>query len=126
MGVARNLIIDRLDEFIRKYYKNRLIRGVLYSVALLLSLLIVVLLLEYFGYFPPVVRAILFWSYVVATLLVLFFFVVVPLAKMYRLGRRISYEQAAVIIGDHFPEVKDKLLNLLQLQQMGELRLSPV
>ncbi|MBQ7281111.1 MAG: hypothetical protein IJR13_10425 [Bacteroidales bacterium] len=119
MGVARNLIIDRLDEFIRKYYKNRLIRGVLYSVALLLSLLIVMLLLEYFGYFPPVVRAILFWSYVIATLLVLFFFVVVPLAKMYRLGRRISYEQAAVIIGDHFPEVKDKLLNLLQLQQMG-------
>jgi hypothetical protein len=48
------------------------------------------------------------------------FYVVSPLLKMWRLGRRISYDEAASIIGSHFPEVSDKLLNLLQLQQMDE------
>ena len=114
-----NRIIDSLDAFIRKYYKNRLIKGLIYSVALLLSLFIVVVLLEYFGYFPPLVRAVLFWLYIAVSVFVLARFVVLPLAKMYRLGHRISYEQAAVIIGNYFPEVKDKLLNLLQLQQMS-------
>ena len=37
-----------------------------------------------------------------------------------RMGKVISYEEAAVIIGNHFPEIKDKLLNLLQLQQLQQ------
>jgi len=39
--------------------------------------------------------------------------------KLYKLGKIISYEQAAAIIGNHFSEVKDKLLNVLQLQQQN-------
>jgi hypothetical protein len=35
---------------------------------------------------------------------------------MLKLGKHISYEQAASIIGKHFPEVDDRLLNTLQLQ----------
>ena len=34
-----------------------------------------------------------------------------------QLGKRISHEQAAAIIGDHFTDVRDKLLNILQLKQ---------
>ena len=33
------------------------------------------------------------------------------------LGSRLGYDEAARIVGNHFPEVKDKLLNTLQLQQ---------
>ena len=78
-----------------------------------------IVLLEHFGYFSTVVRAIFFWFYVVAALLIVGYYVVVPLLKMFRLGRVISYEEAARIIGAHFPDVQDKLLNLLQLQQAG-------
>lgn len=38
-----------------------------------------------------------------------------PLLHYYRLGKIISYEQAAQIIGTHFGEIKDKLINILQL-----------
>ena len=45
------LLIDNLDRFTRKYYVNQLIRGALYTVALLVFLFIVMNMLEYFYYF---------------------------------------------------------------------------
>lgn len=115
-----NKIIDNLDRFIRKYYKSRLIKGVLYAVALLVGLYLVMVILEHFGYFSTTVRTLLFWFYWVALASIVSWYVVVPLLKMYRLGKVLSYEEAARIVGDHFPEIKDKLLNLLQLQKDSE------
>ena len=115
----KDTILDSLDRFIRKYYKNRMIKGMLYALGLLSSLFVLMAVLEHFGYFGTAVRAFLFWFYVAAGAGVLGYYVLLPLAKMYRLGRVISYEEAARIVGSHFPEVRDKLLNLLQLQQAG-------
>lgn len=42
-----------------------------------------------------------------------------PLFKIFRITKTISYKEAADIIGKHFPEVSDKLLNLLQLQELS-------
>ena len=115
---SQSSIIDKLDAFIRKYYKNRLLKGLLYSAAFLLVLYIVIVVLEYFGYFSVSVRTFLFWFFIVAMTFIVTYFVAIPLLKMFRLGKRISFQTAATIIGDHFPEVNDKLLNLLQLQEM--------
>lgn len=112
-------IIDKLDSFIRKYYKNKLLKGLLYSIALLLALYILFVVLEHFGYFSITVRTVLFWFFIIAMAVILGFYVVSPTLKIFSLGSRISYADAAKIIGRHFPEVNDKLLNLLQLQEMG-------
>ena len=114
-----NKIIDKLDGFIRKYYTNQLLKGALYAVALLLVLFLVLVFLEHFGWFGTTVRTVLFWIFIAATSVVLGVYVVRPLLKMWHMGKRIGYDDAAVIIGRHFPEVKDKLLNLLQLQMMN-------
>lgn len=114
-----NNIIDKLDAFIRKYYKNKLLKGLLFAAAILLSLYILIVVLEHFGWFGTGVRTGLFWTFIISMASVLGFYVVSPLLKMMRLGKRISYDTAATIIGRYFPEVSDKLLNLLQLQQMG-------
>lgn len=98
-----------------------MIKGILYALGLLLSLFIVIAVLEYFGYFSSLVRAILFWLYLFVGILVLGYYVVLPLTKMFRLGKVISYDEAAQIVGQHFPEVQDKLLNLLQLQRQGNV-----
>lgn len=111
------LLIEKLDEFIRKYYKNLLLKGAIYSFALLLSFFITVALLEYFGHFQSLTRTILFYAFVSISLLIIFRYIVIPLLKLYRLGEIISYEEAAKIIGTHFKEVEDRLLNVLQLQQ---------
>lgn len=37
----------------------------------------------------------------------------------FKLGKLISHEEAAKIIGTHFTDVKDKLLNVLQLKSQS-------
>ena len=46
---------------------------------------------------------------------------VVPLLALLRVYRHINYEDASRIIGKHFPEIRDKLSNVLQLHQLEEL-----
>ncbi len=113
------LLIEKLDQFIRKYYMNQLIRGALYSVAVILALFITLNVLEYYFYFDSSVRKVLFYSFIGISALSLIGWVIVPLARYFRLGSIISHEQAASIIGEHFTGVKDKLLNVLQLKQQA-------
>jgi hypothetical protein len=113
------LLINKLDQFIRKFYINKLIRGVLYSVGLILLLFLTMSLLEYYYYFNTGVRKTMFFSFIGISLLALSGWVFLPLLKYFRLGSVISHEQAAEIIGSHFTDVKDKLLNVLQLKQQS-------
>lgn len=112
------LLIDKLDEFIRKYYKNQLIRGLIYSIGLVLLFYISVAVLEYYAHFSTIIRTILFYTFLVGNLFILGRLVFIPIFKLNKLGTCISHEQAADIIGKHFHEVNDKLLNTLQLLQM--------
>jgi hypothetical protein len=118
------LLMGKLDDFIRKFYVNQLIRGVLYSIGLLLLLFIGLNVLEYYFYFGTSVRQTMFWSFVSVSVLSLGRWIGLPLVKFFRLGSVISHSQAATIIGDHFGDVKDRLLNVLQLRQMADISTS--
>lgn len=122
MAVKDNyqLLIEKLDEFTRKYYINQLIRGSLYSIALILVLFIAMSVLEHYFYFDTGGRKILFYSFIGMSIAALGFWVFSPLLHYFRLGKVISHEQAAQIIGEHFPNVKDKLLNILQLKRQAD------
>jgi hypothetical protein len=110
-------LIKKLDGFIRKYYKNQLLRGLIYSTGLVLLFFISLTVLEYFAHFNTAIRTVLFYSFIVASGFISVKYIVIPLSKLYKLGQLISYEEAANIIGKHFTNVQDKLLNTLQLQQ---------
>lgn len=117
MAQNSNILLQKLDEFIRKYYKNQLIKGVLYSSGLLLLFYLSLSSLEYFAEFNTTIRTLLFYSFILSSGYVLTKFIVIPLLKLNKLGKVISYEDAANIVGTHFGNVQDKLLNVLQLQQ---------
>ncbi len=112
-----SLLIQKLDQFIRKYYINRVLRGALLFVGLCVGLFLLYALLEHQFYLSKGGRKILFFSYVLASMGALIYWVVLPLSKYFSLGKVISHEQAAVILGDHFGDVEDKLLNILQLKK---------
>jgi hypothetical protein len=114
------LLIEKLDSFIRKYYLNRLIRGGLYSVGFILLVFLGMSLMENYFYFSASVRKALFYSFILSSIVALGYWVITPLLSYFRLGKTISHEQAANIIGDHFSNVKDKLLNILQLRTQAE------
>ena len=114
------LLIDKLDQFIRKYYLNQLIRGSLYTLALVLALFLGLNFMEYHFYFEPGVRTALFWSFVAISVLAIGYWMAAPMLRYFHLGKVISHEQAARIIGNHFSDVEDKLLNILQLRHQAE------
>ncbi|NTW23748.1 MAG: DUF4175 family protein, partial [Lentimicrobium sp.] len=115
-----NILIDKLDAFIRKYYTNQLIRGGLYSIALLGTFFLVFTQLESLAWFSVSVRTVLFYGYLAGAAAILARFVILPLLKLNKAGKRISHEMAASIIGTHFSEVRDTLINTLQLNSLAE------
>ena len=116
-----NELMQKLEAFISKYYKNLLLKGAIYFVGSSLLFFLFVSFVEYFGNFGTTIRTILFWSFVITTLFVLWKWIVIPLKGLYRIGDTLSEERAAKIIGKHFIEVEDKLLNLLQLSNLSSL-----
>ncbi len=116
MEQQSNILTHKLEEFIRKYYKNQLLKGVIYASGLLLAAFLSVVLLEYFGEFNTVIRTVLFYGFLALTLLVLGKYIAIPLLKLNKLSKRLTYNDAAAIIGKHFSSIADKLINVLQLQ----------
>ena len=113
--VAYDRLIDQIDLFIRKFYKNQMIKGLIWFFGILLSTFLIITTLEYFGRFSTPVRAVLFFSFLLTNLFVLFKFILIPVSKLYSFGNRINRYQASKIIGTFFPNVSDRLLNTLQL-----------
>lgn len=107
----------KLEAFIRKYYTNELIKGAILFFSIGLLYFLVTLLIEHFLWLSSIGRTVLFWLFVVVELVLFAKFIAVPLAKLLKLQKGIDYEDASKIIGTHFPEVNDKLLNVLQLKQ---------
>lgn len=114
-------LLKKIDGFIRKYYLNKIVKGSIFMLSSLLAAYILITLAEYWGNFNQGIRSILFYSFISGNLFVLISYICIPLLSYYKLGKTISYEQAARIIGQHFVHVKDKLLNTLQLKQLSEL-----
>lgn len=112
-----DLLISSLDAFIRKYYANKLIRGTLVFLTCILLFILTVTVSEYYLYLPAWLRMIIAILFVAGGISALVAWIIIPLTKMARLGKVISHEQAAVIIGQHFTDVSDKLLNILQLKK---------
>lgn len=113
-----NEIIKKLNIFIRKYYKNLVIRGFVYVFLLLIILFLCLSIIEYFGWNSTTFRTIIFYTYILLACGIAIYWIIIPLCKLLKIGRTLSYEEAAKIIGNHFPQIKDKLLNLLQLQEI--------
>jgi hypothetical protein len=125
LASEQNILILKLDEFIRKYYKNQLIKGLLYTSGLLVAAFLFLVVAEYFAEFGTTTRTILFYSFLIASGFVLFKYIAIPVLKLNKLGSVISYDEAANIVGTHFNNINDKLLNTLQLQRNSGSILSP-
>lgn len=121
MGEGIDLLKQKLENFIRKYYKNQIIKGLIYSVSLILGAYLIVTVSEYFGNFGKGIRTFFFYALIGGSLIILGKYILIPLTKLLKIRQTLSYEQASEIVGNHFPDVKDKLLNTLQLaEQQGD------
>lgn len=110
-------IQDKLEGFIKRYYTNELLKGVILFFAIGLLYLLFTLFIEYALWLGTRARTVLFWLFVTVELALLIKFIIIPIAKLFKLKTGINYKDASKIIGNHFAEVNDKLLNVLQLNE---------
>lgn len=109
-------LLQRLDAFIRKFYANQLLRGVLTLLIGVVGYILLASVSEYFLYLPVWVKLAVVGLFIGLGSLALIFWIAIPLLHMASMGKILSREQAAAIVGTHFPEIGDKLLNILQLK----------
>jgi len=114
------LLIGKIDTFIRKYYFNNLLRGLIFLGAGLFSAYVVITVSEYFWNFNTAFRTFLFYFFILLNLGLVCWLIIPSLLAWLSLGKTITHDQAAEIIGRHFYDVKDKLLNTLQLKKLAE------
>jgi len=118
--ISEHILIRKLDQFIRKYYINRFFRGILLTLGVLAGSYLLLVVFENLVHFNSIARTILFYLYIVLGLGTVTIWIIRPLLSFFNLGQRITRETAARIIGQHFSEIQDKLLNALQLIQLRE------
>ena len=112
-----NIIYQKIESFIKKFYTNELLRGTIFFVGIGLLYFIFTLFVEYFLWLKPAARTVLFLVFIIVELFLLLRFICFPLFKLFKLQKGIDYKEASTIIGNHFSEVGDKLTNFLQLSQ---------
>ena len=114
------ILNDKIRQFLRKYYLDKLYKGIIFFVIILLGTFIAFSLFEYFSYSNTVVRSILFYSFIALAVVVGVAYLIIPALKIAGLGKQLSNEEIARIIGKHFNQIDDKLLNLFELQKQME------
>ncbi|TDT46308.1 hypothetical protein CLV90_0356 [Maribacter spongiicola] len=122
-------ILDRLNQFIQKHYSQVLLKGILLFFALGLLFFLLILGVEYFLWMNTTGRMILFGIFIAVELFLLFKYILTPIFYLFKLKQGIGPKDAAQIIGNYFPEVGDKLTNLLDLAndpEQSELLLASI
>ncbi len=120
MGTGIDAVTTQLRAYKKKYYTDKLIKGIFYFLLVGTSLFLCFTLLEFNFRFGSWVRGFLLFSFVILTCTILITRIIRPLWEILAGGKRLDDAEAAKQIGKFFPDVKDKLLNVLQLQKLDD------
>ena len=112
-----SIIELKLEQFIKRFYSNELLKGSILFISIGLLYFLFTLFIEYMLWLNPNSRTVLFWVFVIVEVALFLKFIAIPISKLFKIKKGINYKDASLIIGNHFPEVNDKLLNVLQLKQ---------
>tara|TARA_R110002050_G_scaffold41242_1_gene100058 strand:+ start:47697 stop:51014 length:3318 start_codon:yes stop_codon:yes gene_type:complete len=125
---VENLLL-KIESFYKRFYLNKLTRGIFISLGIILAFFLVFDLLFYYVSLPTFVRFTVFYSLIVVFLSAFYFWILIPILRLFHLRKGISNEEASRYIGNHFTEIDDKLLNIVQFlsaSKPNELALAAV
>ena len=120
MSESFNILVNKLNSFKLKYYTYKLLKGIVISLFSVLAIYTVFSVIEYFVYFSSEVRKIVFFSFLVFSGLMLIQFVGIPLLKMMQVLKPIDLKTTTKLIQKHFIEIEDRLLNIIELNDLQE------
>lgn len=112
-------IRSQLEAYKKKYYLNKALKGALLWSAGLIAVFLFINALEFSFQLNELGRTILFFSFVLGASVSAYLLFIKHLIDGQRTKNQISNKEVALEIGKHFPEVSDKLLNLIQLEELS-------
>jgi hypothetical protein len=111
-------ILDKLRAYKRKYYLNKVVKGIIVNMAIFLFILLISSWLEYSFQMSSFARTIIFSLSSLIIVYFLFRSLLIPAFHLLKNGEQLSDAEAARQIGKFFPEISDKLLNIIQLNKL--------
>ena len=119
MNKSIDNVINRLEEFSRSYHRSLIFRGLASCLSVLLVFFIIICVIEYFSFLNPTFRKIIFWTYLSISAILIVKLVIIPILKLF-LSKNSPNEnkRVAKLIGQHFPEIEDRLINILELTEL--------
>ncbi len=113
-------LLKKLERFIRKDNLQLLLFGAQAFLAVIIALFTFYTFIELIANFGSAVRTILFAIYILSAASSLFFLLIKPILKYIGSIRKETYFNAAIRVGANYPEVKDELINTMQLVSEDE------
>ncbi len=113
-------LVNNLKSYVRIRSFYQFFRGILLVSALVFSYVIAISLVEFHSYLSVDIRTFLFFLTCFLVLILIGIYVIFPAFRLLGILKPISYEKAAKLIAEHFPEMEDRLLNVIELAQIGE------
>jgi hypothetical protein len=112
-----NRILEKLEGFTSRYYRRRLLKGVFLFLFLGGLLLLCIGGIEYLLWMDPPYRSALLWAGLALEAFLFSSYILSPVLHLLRIQRGLTSKEASQLIGRHFPEVGDRLFNLLELAE---------
>lgn len=106
----------KLDLFLKRYYQNKAFKGLLVFLGLFLGMALVLGVVQSLTFSPGKVRAVLFYVSAGMLLTVAGTLVFWPWLQSRGVVKRMSRMQAARYLAERFPELGDRLYNILELE----------
>ncbi len=108
-------IINKLELLIKKEYSAIFLLGLLTTLIIIFTVFTLFSLIELVANFKSIVRTILFFTFILATLGSAGYLILTALLKYFNVFKKRDYFYSAYKVGKYFPEIKDDLLNAMQL-----------
>lgn len=106
---------ERLENIAKQLTLVNLSEGALKSLLIFTFTFFIASVLEFLFTFDKTIRLSIFIFVVIFFIGLIFYFLIYPVIKFYRKNKSEIYLSAGLIIGKHFQEIQDKLVNVLQL-----------
>ncbi len=113
-----NILVEKLNSFKAKYYTYQLLRGLIVSLFIILTVYTAISITEYFVYLSPSVRKTVFFGFLIFNILLLIQFLFLPLLKILNVISAMDLKSITRIIQQHFSGIEDKLINIIELHDL--------
>ena len=115
-----NILVNKIDAFRKRYHIYHFLRGLILFLLLFVILFLFINLIEYKFYLPSAWRRILFITSVLFLSLIFLRYVFITALQASGIVKSLNNKKASGLIKNYMPEVKDKIINVLELNENNE------